>query len=173
MPVIFEQQHGLWVYYLSKYRIVYRLERKQKVAIGLEEAWDFFSSPKNLATITPDDMGFDIVDELPEKMYEGMLIRYKVSPLLGIKLNWSSEISQIKEHEFFIDQQLEGPYQTWHHQHFFKPIKGGVEMRDIVHYNLPLGFIGRLFHPILVKKKLNDIFDYRFKKVEKLFGSLD
>lgn len=151
---------------------MYKLERTQRIPVDITTAWDFFSSPKNLSVITPDDMGFDILDELPEKMYEGMLIRYKVSPLLGIKMNWSSEISHIRENEFFIDCQLEGPYQTWHHQHFFKPIEGGVKMTDIIHYNLPLGFIGKLLHPLMVKNKLNSIFNYRYKKVEELFGTL-
>jgi ligand-binding SRPBCC domain-containing protein len=131
--------------------------------------WDFFSDPKNLSKITPQSMGFIVRTELPNKMYEGLMIEYTVSPMLGIPMNWITEIKTVKNHSFFVDEQRKGPYRIWHHEHHFKEVEGGVEMTDIVSYELPLGFLGRLMHPILVKNKLKEIFDYRRQKVDELF----
>ena len=114
-------------------------------------------------------MGFIVRTELPDKMYEGLMIEYTVSPMLGIPMNWITEIKTVKNHSFFVDEQRKGPYRIWHHEHHFKEVDGGVEMTDIVSYELPLGFLGRLMHPILVKNKLKEIFDYRRQKVDELF----
>lgn len=149
---------------------MYTLKRVQKLPISLDEAWKFFSSPANLQEITPEDMGFDIISEVPVEMYEGLFIHYKVSPLFGIKLDWTTEITHIRDREFFVDEQRVGPYSIWHHEHHFKEIEGGVEMMDIVSYQLPLGFLGKMMHPIMVKGRLNNIFDYRFQIVEEKFG---
>jgi len=148
---------------------MYQLKRTQFIKTDLKSAWDFFSSPENLKKITPDYMGFDVTTELPEKMYEGLMIEYTVKPLLGIPMNWITEIKTVKDLEFFVDEQRKGPYKIWHHEHHFKEVDGGVEMTDIVSYELPLGFLGRIMHPILVRKKLDEIFDYRFKAVEEIF----
>lgn len=114
-------------------------------------------------------MGFIVRTELPDKMYEGLMIEYTVSPMLGIPMNWITEIKTVKNHSFFVDEQRKGPYRIWHHEHHFKEVEGGVEMTDIVSYELPLGLLGRLMHPILVKNKLKEIFDYRRQKVDELF----
>ena len=145
---------------------MYQLKKTQFIKTDLKTAWDFFSSPGNLKKITPDYMGFDVKTELPEKMYEGLMIEYTVKPLLGIPMNWITEIKTVKELEFFVDEQRKGPYKIWHHEHHFKELEGGVEMTDIVSYELPLGILGRIMHPFLVQKKLEEIFDFRFKAVE-------
>ena len=145
---------------------MYQLKKTQFIKTDLKTAWDFFSSPGNLKKITPDYMGFDVKTELPDKMYEGLMIEYTVKPLLGIPMNWITEIKTVKELEFFVDEQRKGPYKIWHHEHHFKEVEGGVEMTDIVSYELPLGIIGRIMHPFLVQKKLEEIFDFRFKAVE-------
>ncbi len=145
---------------------MYQLKRTQFIRTDLKTAWDFFSSPGNLKKITPDYMGFDVKTELPDKMYEGLMIEYTVKPLLGIPMNWITEIKTVKELEFFVDEQRKGPYKIWHHEHHFKEVDGGVEMTDIVSYELPLGILGRIMHPFLVQKKLEEIFDFRFKAVE-------
>ena len=149
---------------------MYQLKRIQKLPISVAKAWDFFSSPKNLATITPDELGFQIKSELPEKMYPGMFIQYTVKPLLGIPMTWVTEITQVNEPHFFIDEQRVGPYAIWHHQHFFKKIPDGVEMTDIVDYQLPLAPFGNFMHPLIIKGKLKQIFDYRKEKMVELFG---
>ncbi len=143
----------------------------QKIPISLEKAWDFFSNPANLQAITPDNMGFKVISKHQgNTMYAGQIIEYTVKPILNIPLYWMTEITQVKDKEYFIDEQRFGPYSLWHHQHHFKAIEGGVEMTDIVHYKNPLWLLGKIANTLFVKKKLNGIFEYRFKKVEEMFG---
>jgi ligand-binding SRPBCC domain-containing protein len=144
--------------------------RKQFVKTDLQTCWDFFSSPANLKRITPSYMGFDVKTEVPAQMYEGLIIAYTVKPLLGIPVEWVTEITHVKDKLFFVDEQRKGPYTMWHHEHHFKEVEGGVEMTDIVSYIIPLGFLGKLVEPFLVKPKLEEIFAYRFKIVEEVFG---
>ncbi len=151
---------------------VYSLKTIQKIPITLNEAWDFFSSPKNLKEITPTGMGFNIISKHQgEKMYAGQIIEYTITPVLGIPLYWMTEITHVEDKNYFVDEQRFGPYSLWHHQHHFKAVEGGVEMTDIVHYKLPLWFLGDIAHVLFVKKQLKDIFDFRFKKIEELYGA--
>nr|WP_255563667.1 SRPBCC family protein [Mucilaginibacter rivuli] len=140
--------------------------------IALAEAWDFFSSPLNLTKITPEKMNFVIMSDFKAdtKMYPGMFIRYKITPLFGIKMNWVTEITHVKDQEYFVDEQRTGPYAIWHHEHHFKPVKGGVHMTDILTYAIPYGIIGRLANRLLVKKQVKMIFAYRDREIKKLFG---
>jgi len=150
----------------------YQFKFEQKLPIPLAEAWDFFSSPLNLAKITPAKMNFIITSNfLPDtKMYPGMLISYKVSPVFGIKMNWVTEITHVKEHVYFVDEQRTGPYAMWHHEHHFKEIPGGVLMTDILTYGIPYGIIGRIANTVLVDKEVKQVFAYRTKAVNELFG---
>jgi ligand-binding SRPBCC domain-containing protein len=141
-----------------------------RLPITVEKAWDFLSDPGNLKNITPDYMGFKILAGAGEKMYAGQIIKYTVTPVLGIPLGWVTEITHVKDNEYFVDEQRFGPYSLWHHKHFIKAIPGGVEMIDIVDYKLPLGILGRIAHPIFVKRQLNQIFNYRYNKLIELFG---
>lgn len=150
---------------------VYSLQTIQKIPINLPEAWDFFSKPSNLKDITPAKLGFEIISKFHgEKMYPGQIIEYTVKPVLGIPLYWMTEITHVKDLQYFIDEQRFGPYSLWHHQHHFKEIPGGVEMTDIVHYKLPLWILGDIANTLLVTAQLRDIFNYRFSAVEKRFG---
>ena len=151
---------------------IYTFQRKQKLPISVEKAWEFLSNPKNLKTITPEYMSFDILSGAEKPMFAGQIIQYIVTPILGIKTKWVTEITHVKELEYFVDEQRFGPYALWHHKHFIKKIKGGVEMEDIIDYKVPMGILGRLAHPILVKPKLEEIFAYRQKKLIELFGEL-
>ncbi len=150
----------------------YVLKLKQNLPVTLEEAWDFFSSPHNLAKITPPEMNFIVTSDYngDAKMYPGMIITYKVSPLLGIKLNWMTEITHVEEGKYFVDEQRFGPYAFWHHQHHFKTIPGGVEMTDLLHYAIPFGVIGQLTNAVLVAEKVKKVFEFRVEAVEKIFG---
>jgi ligand-binding SRPBCC domain-containing protein len=143
--------------------------RKQVLKTNINECWDFFSNPKNLSVITPPEMNFVILTELPEEIYPGLIIQYKVSPLLSIRMDWVTEITQVNKPFFFIDEQRFGPYKFWHHQHIFKEVDGGIEMTDIVHYRIPFGIAGKVFGNWLVKKQLNKIFDYRTQKMFDIF----
>nr|WP_068888505.1 SRPBCC family protein [Pedobacter panaciterrae] len=151
----------------------YHLTFKQKLPISIKETWDFFSSPMNLARITPKEMSFTVTSDQNhlEEMYPGMIITYKISPLGGIKLNWMTEITHIRKNEYFIDEQRFGPYKFWHHQHHFKEIEGGTEMIDILTYGLPMGIFGSIANNIFVADKLQQIFNFRKQKVIELFGA--
>ena len=148
---------------------MYQLRRKQLVKTDIATCWDFFSSPANLSKITPAYMGFDVRSEVPERMYEGLMIEYRVRPLLSIPMKWVTEITHVKDYQFFVDEQRIGPYKIWHHEHHFMETPEGIEMTDIVSYVLPFGVLGTMVHPFLVEKKLNEIFAHRFKVVDELF----
>ncbi|MFM2224964.1 MAG: hypothetical protein RJA07_1166 [Bacteroidota bacterium] len=141
--------------------MIHVLKQTQFLPINIQQAWDFFSSPENLNKITPPDLDFVIKSDLPTKVYAGQMIQYKVSPFKGIAMDWLTEITQVNEPYFFIDEQRRGPYSLWHHEHHFKTVDGGVEMTDIVHYQLPLGWLGNMMHGIIVKPKLQHIFNHR------------
>lgn len=150
----------------------FHLKFSQFLPISLSEAWDFFSSPMNLAKITPKEMAFTVTSPIQadEKMYPGMIITYKVSPVAGIKLNWMTEITQVSDQKYFIDEQRFGPYKFWHHQHHFKAVPGGVEMTDLLTYGLPMGIFGNIANSIFVARKLQQIFNFRRQKTIELFG---
>ena len=150
----------------------YQFIHEQLFHASVEEMWSFISAPKNLKEITPDYMGFEITTPyLSEKMYAGMIISYKVSPVLNLKVDWVTEITHVKENEFFVDEQRIGPYNLWHHQHHLIQMQEGVLMRDIVTYQPSFGFLGALANKLLISKKLNEIFSYRKVVLEKKFGS--
>lgn len=146
-----------------------KLQSVQILPISLDLAWDFFSSPKNLNEITPDDMVFKITSDVPEKMYEGLFITYKISPLLGIQLDWCTEITHVKDKQFFVDEQRKGPYNIWHHEHHFEAVEGGVKMTDILHYDIGKSILGDIAGALFVHGKVKNIFDYRYKKLQELF----
>jgi ligand-binding SRPBCC domain-containing protein len=150
----------------------YHLEFEQNLPISLAEAWDFFSSPLNLATITPKEMKFKVTSNYTKdtKMYAGMIITYHVSPVFGIKMNWMTEITHVKEHEYFVDEQRFGPYALWHHQHHFTEIPGGVKMHDILDYAIPYSVFGQVANRVLVGKEVKKIFAYRTKAIDEMFG---
>lgn len=149
----------------------YQFKQEQKVNASIEDVWEFISSPKNLKEITPNYMGFDITsDDLPDKMYPGMIITYVVKPIFGISTPWMTEITQVRDLKFFIDEQRVGPYKLWHHQHFIEPIEHGVLMKDIVTYSPPLGFLGAIANKLIIRKKLHEIFEYRTMAINKKFG---
>jgi ligand-binding SRPBCC domain-containing protein len=149
---------------------IYTLLAEQKLKLSLGEAWDFFSSPDNLAKITPKEMGFVITSPQQSKMYPGQIITYKVSILPGIKSNWVTEITQVRDKEYFIDEQRFGPYSMWHHEHSFEEIPDGVLMKDKVSYKLPFGILGRMVHPFIIKPQLMKIFSFRFQVLEEYFN---
>ena len=152
---------------------IFQIHEKLEVAASLEEVWDFISSPANLKEITPGYMGFEIrTPGLPAKMYPGLMISYKVRPLLGIPMTWLTETTQVREPFYFVDEQRVGPYALWHHEHSLSPTEKGVLMTDLVTYRLPAGPLGALARWMFVKKQLESIFQYRQLALEKRFGLL-
>ena len=149
---------------------VHKIKQSQRLPIGIDEAWDFLSDPRNLATITPDQLDFQIVSEIPEEMYTGQIIAYKIRPLLGIPQTWVTEITHTQKGLYFIDEQRIGPYKMWHHEHWLRRIsEQETEISDQVHYIMPLGILGNLAHSIFVQSQLEGIFNYRRQKLVERF----
>jgi len=162
---------------------VHSFKKVQYIPCSLTKAWDFFSSPANLPHLTPKEMDFRIISRFPAaRVYAGQLIEYRLRPLPGLRVYWMTEITHVVAPDgsgepvgmaadaYFVDEQRRGPYSLWHHQHHFKEVAGGIEMADIVHYQLPLGFLGDWVDSLLVKGQLEGIFRYRFQQVETFFG---
>ena len=149
---------------------LHQLKQEQVLPIGLDEAWDFFSSPKNLDAITPDDLGFKITSPDEGAMYEGQIITYKVKIAPLIWVNWVTEIKAVDQGKSFIDEQRFGPYSFWHHRHTFEAVEGGVKMYDVVNYGLPGGPFACIPHALFVRKKLEWIFSQRRKLLEERFA---
>lgn len=150
---------------------IYQLKSSQILRISLSTAWKFFSDPKNLSKITPKWLNFEITSNLPDRMYAGMIISYKVRPILKIPQTWVTEITHIDEPFYFVDEQRLGPYKMWHHEHIFTEIPDvGVEMQDIVTYVVPFGVLGRIANSLFVRKKVLGIFEYRKEVLRKMFG---
>jgi len=148
-----------------------RLECRQHLPLSLARGWDFFSRPDNLARITPPDLGFEVTSALPERMYAGMIVSYRVSPFGSISVPWVTEITHVREPEFFVDEQRSGPYRLWHHQHHFREVADGIEMTDLVHYQLPIGSLGDFLAGRFVERRVAAIFAYRRQRLEALFPS--
>lgn len=149
---------------------MHQFKVEQFLPIDKRKAWDFFSSPKNLSLITPPEMDFKIISEFNgEGIFEGMKIDYTVKPLFGITVRWQTEICKVQNLKYFTDRQAKGPYKIWEHTHTFTEVAGGVLMHDVVNYKLPFGFIGWAVNSILIKNKVENIFDYRKNVLESLF----
>lgn len=151
----------------------YQFKREIKLPLSKEDLWEFMRSPYNLDELTPPKMGFKVTSEVPEKMYSGMIISYIVKPMFGIPVKWLSEITNVKEGSYFIDQQRSGPYKMWHHQHILEEIDNGVLMTDIVTYIPPFGILGDIANSLFIKKKLNQIFDHRTLVLVNKFGKYE
>ena len=151
---------------------IYRFTRRQLLPITVEKAWGFLSDPRNLKLITPEYMGFQILNEEETEMYAGQIIQYIVTPVLGIPTKWVTEITQVKDKRYFVDEQRFGPYSLWHHKHFIKEIENGIEMEDVIHYKIPGGIFGEFLNSLFISKQLNEIFEYRKNKLIKIFGEI-
>lgn len=148
---------------------IYSLERTQELPISLAQGWEFFSNPSNLKEITPAWLELKVTSNVPEKIYSGLFISYNVKPFLGITMSWVTEILDVKEPYFFVDEQKLGPYSFWRHQHIFKEISNAIEVRDIVHYSLPLGILGDIAHKAFIRNQLKEIFDFRHQVLSEKF----
>lgn len=156
--------------HITKHSGIYTLKAKQTINTSLSEAWDFFSSPKNLNALTPPEMSFEITSQNTEKMYAGQIISYKVGIFPRIKSPWVTEITHVSDKQYFTDEQRIGPYALWHHEHIFVPREQGLTIIDKISYKVPFGFLGRWLHFLLIKRKLIRIFSYRQEILKKKFG---
>ena len=149
----------------------FNLTRRQVLLTDPETAWRFFSDPANLRLITPPWLDFRITSPVPESIYAGLIIAYRIRPLAGIAVPWVSEITQVDPPRFFVDEQKLGPYRFWHHQHWLRAVDGGVEKTDQVHYALPAGLIGIGLHTLLIRRKLDEIFRFRYDALARIFDA--
>ena len=149
---------------------MHRLKQEQFLPISIDQAWNFFATPSNLNEVTPNDMVFEITSDLPAKMYEGLIITYRIRPMLNIAVNWVTEITHIKEKEYFVDEQRQGPYNIWHHEHHFKAVDGGVLMTDLLYYDIGKSVFGWIAGKLFVYKKVRNIFEFRRKTLETYFA---
>jgi len=149
---------------------LYQIYEKQWLPASAETLWDFVATPRNLARITPPRMGFQIqTPDLPSVMHSGMIIAYRVRPLPGWTTTWVTRISEIIPGEYFVDEQILGPYRFWHHEHRLTPGDGGTWMEDRVSYIPPMGILGDLAQHLLIRGQLHEIFEYRKKAMKVLF----
>ena len=150
---------------------VHSIKMVQHIPVTMQQAWAFFSNAANLQQITPAYLKLRIISlHHGAQVYPGQIIEYRVRPVLNFSWYWMTEITHVQEPVFFVDEQRYGPYSLWHHQHHFKLVPGGVQMTDIVHYKIPMGFIGDIVNRLFVRKQLDDLFKYRYQQVERLFG---
>ncbi len=150
---------------------IHKFHTEQLLNVSIEEAWDFFSSPGNLPKITPSDLDFKIITQLErQSIFPGMHIEYRVKPLLGIPVKWITIINDVVVPHHFTDKQLKGPYKLWLHSHTFTETEDGILMTDDVYYQLPFGIIGEIAHRLFVRKRIEEIFSYRYKVLEKIFN---
>lgn len=145
------------------------IQHQQLIPSSLDELWRFFSTPGNLAILTPPYLGFE-ADSMHEPIYEGQIIIHHIKPLLGFRMRWVTEITHVKQQQYFIDEQRFGPYKFWHHEHRFIEKEQGVLAIDKIHYELPFGPLGKLVNQMKVRFDLEKIFDFRQKKLVELFG---
>ena len=148
---------------------LYQIHRTQVLPLTREEAWNYFSSPHNLPVITPPWLDLRVIGDVPERMFPGMVIHFRLTPLSGIQFNWITEITHVEPQKAFVDEQRFGPYRFWHHHHLFRPKGDGIEMTDRVAYCLKYGPVGELLHTLFIRKKLKEIFDFRERSLARLF----
>lgn len=149
---------------------LYSFRATQRLPVSINEAWEFFSDASKLPEITPSWMNFEVSGELPNQMYAGMIATYRLKPMLGIPINWVTEITHVEENRLFVDEQRFGPYRFWHHQHHFIPVHNGIEMKDVVHYSVPLGVLGQLANFLSVEKRLKEILQFRKDHLNEIFA---
>jgi len=153
----------------DKGKAMKQLKQEQFLPLTLNEVWEFFATPVNLNKVTPKELDFQITSPVPEKMYEGLFITYKIKPMLNIPLNWVTEITHINEPYYFVDEQRQGPYKIWHHEHHFREVEGGVIMTDILSYEIGKSIFGWIAGLLFVHNTVKKIFSYRYQALEKYF----
>lgn len=151
---------------------LHSLKMVQKIPAGIDEVWEMFSNPANLLQLTPPHLRLRIISAGDQAViFTGQRIEYTLTPLLRIQFHWTTEIRGVDKRKYFMDKQMKGPYRLWEHQHFFKPIEGGVEMTDAIRYQNPLGILGKFANSFIVRNRLRQIFEYRYRQVENIFGT--
>ena len=148
---------------------IHVLERSQFVPLPRAKVFAFFADPRNLEAITPAFLRFAILPPVPEALDVESRIDYRLS-LFGIPFRWRTRIAAWQPGVRFVDVQERGPYALWHHTHTFSDEGQGTRVTDRVEYRLPLGALGEVAHPVMVRRMLGRIFDHRQERVAALLG---
>jgi len=143
---------------------VHVLEREQWVPSPPKATFELFSDAFALERITPRWLDLRVISSGPIEMREGLLIRYALK-LHGLPVKWLTRIEVWDPPRRFVDRQLQGPYRLSVHSHTFLPRDDGTVIVDRVRYELPLGFLGELARIAVVRRDLQQIFDYRREAV--------
>lgn len=150
---------------------IFQISRRTDIAASLDQVWDFFARPENLDRLTPPDLSFRIVSADTGRMYSGQIIEYRIRIFPLLRVRWLTEIKHVAEGQYFVDEQRIGPYKFWYHEHRFESLPNGrVRMQDLVNYDVGLGWIGVLVNTLVLKRRLNYIFDYRQRVIAQVFG---
>jgi len=151
---------------------MYSLSSKNKINTTINNAWSFFTKPKNLSKLSPENVKFKIISGKSDSFYEGKIISYKIKILPFIHINWTTEITKIIENKLFIDKQIFGPYKLWVHEHHFtKNNDGSITISDKIKYKLYLHPFSKILHKLFIKKKLFSIFTFRRTKIKEIFNN--
>jgi hypothetical protein len=154
----------------SEVAVSHRLIRQQHVEGRLEDVFRYFKNPRNLEAITPPWLRFRVIGSSDPEIRLGTTVRYRLH-LHGIPLSWESRIAEYQEGVIFADEMVKGPYRRWYHRHVFRQTAAGVEIEDVVDYQLPLGPLGRIAHAAVVRRQLTAIFDFRRARITDQFPS--
>jgi len=149
---------------------VYTLSRQQTLPRPLSEVFAFFQNPENLGQLTPAELRFQILTPPPLVMRQGTVLDYLIH-IWGIPVRWRTLITGFDPPHEFVDEQLQGPYDFWHHTHTFTASVDGTLIEDKVHYTMPFGLLGRLVHSLFVRRQLETIFAYRAQAIARWFDS--
>lgn len=148
--------------------MMYELEREVLIPAPRDQVFAFFENPRNLSKITPKWIDFEDFTSEGPPMRVGMRTKHRIK-WLGIAIRWTSRIVEYEPPSLFVDEQTSGPYRFWRHGHEFEGVDGGTLMRDRVRYELPFGILGDVTHHLIVERQLRRIFDYRERRIKKLF----
>jgi len=149
---------------------IYQLYRQRRLNLPRQVAWDFFSSPYYLNEITPDFFNVEISSKVPEKIYTGLMISYRMKAVSGIPMAWLSEVSHCDEPHRFVYQQAVGPFKFWSHEVCLTEMDEGILLEDIVFYAMPWGWLGDCLQRLVIGDKLNQIFDTRRDYLQAKWG---
>lgn len=146
---------------------IFEFRARTRVPRPREEVFAFFADAGNLQELTPPWVGFEVLTSRPIEMRPGTLIDYRLR-LHFIPIRWRTEITAWEPPRRFVDEQLQGPYRLWIHEHTFEEDGDGTLCGDFVRYAVPFG---ALANRLMVARDVRKIFAYRERRLQEIFGA--